>query len=147
MRSLLAGCISCLRWSSALTCRSSPLCVPPRSSRLLSVRGASFFSLLSRYHDQHNHRVPSAAQQQRRCAFQGIFCVHIGAGSSAASPLFSAPRRRAYLSLRRSEQGIRLRTRKQPPRPVHAWKPAPCCCQNFTCTPPLGAAVEALDGK
>lgn len=52
----------------------------------------------------------------------------------AASPL-SAPRRRAYLSLRRNEQDIRLKTRKQPSRPMHAREPAPWCYQNFTCPP------------
>lgn len=52
----------------------------------------------------------------------------------AASPL-SAPRRRAYLSLRRTEPDIRLKTRKQPSRPMHACEPAPWCYQNFTCPP------------
>lgn len=85
VRSLFAGCISCLRCvrTSALTCRSSPLCVPPRSSRLLSVRGASFFSLLLRSPEP---PISSATHQQQRCAFQGIFSVHIGAGCSLPLP-------------------------------------------------------------
>lgn len=131
VRSLLAGCISCLRCvrTSALTCRSSPVWVPPHSSRLLSVRGASLFSLLLRPPELLISFSSSTAAKMRvsgilLCAYWSWFLV--------ASP-FSAPRRRAYLSLRRTELDIRLKRRNQPSRPMHACEPAPWCCQNFTC--------------
>lgn len=149
VRSLLAGCISCLRCvrTSALTCRSSPLCVPPaQQSPPLGSRCLVLLAIisLSRSPEPPNPLSSPAAAEMRVSG--NLLCAY-WSWLLAASPLFSAPRRRAYLSLRRSEQGIRLKTRKQPPRPVHACKRAPWCCQNFTCAPPLRAAVGALDGK
>lgn len=136
VRSLLAGCISCLRCvrTSALTCRSSSLCVPPpRSSRLLSVRGASLFSPVSRSPEL---LISSAAQQQRRCAFQGIFSVHIGAGSSLPlpSPLFAA----ALLFIAATDRAGHQGSRHAISRPVLCTRvnPAPVVLPETLPAPP-----------
>lgn len=133
VRSLLAGCISCLRCArtSALTCRSSPRCVPPRSSRLLSARCASLFSLFFRSPEQ---LISSAARQQQKYAFQGIFSVHIGAGSllPLPSPLLAAA---LIYCCDGPSWTSGSRHANQPSRPLHACEPAPWCCQNFACPP------------
>lgn len=95
--------------------------------RLPSVRGASIFSLLLRSPEP---LVSSAAHQQQRCAFQGIFSVHIGAGCSLPLP--------SPLLIYRCDGPSRTsgsRHATQPSRPKHACEPAPWCYQNFTCPP------------
>lgn len=143
VRSLLAGCISCLRCvrTSALTCRSSPLCVPPRSSRLLSVRGASLFSLLLRLLKL---RISSAAQQRQRCAFQGIFSVHIGAGCwlPLPSPLLAA----AFI-YRCDGPSWTSGSRPAISRRVLCTRVNPHCGVAKTLPAPFKDAVDALDGK
>lgn len=95
---------------------ASPRFAVPRSSRC--------------YHDHQNHWFSSAAHQQQRCAFQGIFSVHIGAGCSLPLP--------SPLLIYRCDGPSRTsgsRHATQPSRPMHACGPAPWCYQNFTCPP------------
>lgn len=143
VRSLLAGCISCLRCArtSALTCRSSPLCVPPRSSRLPSVRGASIFSLLLRSPEP---LVSSAAHQQQRCAFQGIFSLHIGAGCSLPLP---SPLLAAALIYRCDGPSRTSGSRHANSRPVQCTRVNPHRGVTKTLPAPPRAAVDALDRK
>lgn len=143
VRSLLAGCISCLRCvrTSALTCRSSPLCVPPRSSRLLSVRGASLFSLLLRSPEL---LISSAAEQQQRCAFKGIFSVHIEAGSFLPLP---SPLLAAALIYRCDGPSWTSGSRHAISRPVLCTRVNPHRGDAKTLPAPLKDAVDALDRK
>lgn len=143
VRSLLAGCISCLRCvqTSALTCRSSPQCVPPRSSRLLSVRGSSLFSLLLRSPEL---LISAAAQQQQRCAFHGIFSVHIGAGSLLPLP---SPFLAAALIYRCDGPSWTSGSRHAISRPVLYTCVNPHRGVAKTLPAPLRDTVDALDRK
>lgn len=98
---------------------------PPLGSRFLALLAVITITRTTDF------RSSSAAAEMRvswnlLCAYWSWFL--------AASPL-SVPRRRSYLSLRRTELDIRLKTRNQPSRPIHVCEPAPWCCQNFTCPP------------
>lgn len=151
VRSLLAGCISCLRCvrTSALTCRSSPQCVPPRAQQSPPL-GSRCLAPLAVITTAGTPGFPSAAaQQQQRCAIQGVFSVHIGAGSSLPLPPSPLLRRRAYLSLRRNRAGHQARgTQSAVPSRARVFSPAPWPLpkKNFT-WPPLKDAVDALDRK
>lgn len=77
VRSLLAGCISCLRCvrTSGLTCRSSPLASP--RTAVLSSRVSLFFCVAFFFLFVYLFP-PSAAQQQNATdLFLGIVSVHI----------------------------------------------------------------------
>lgn len=132
VRSLLAGCISWLRCADQRSHMQiqSPMRPPAQQSPPLGSRCLARLAVvtITRTTDFLSSSTVAAmlVSGNLLCAYWSWFL--------AASPL-SAPRRRAYLSLRRTELDIRLQTRNQPSRLMHACKPAPWCCQNFTCPP------------
>lgn len=91
VRSLLAGCISCLRCvrSSALTCRSGPFASTPHGSPFLPARCRSLFYLFGIIIAKLSFD-PSEAQQQKDLS-QRIVCVHIQFTSEAI--FVASPRR------------------------------------------------------
>lgn len=141
VRSLLAGCISCLRcvWTSGLTCRSSPFASP--RTAVLSSRISFALQLARFFYDVLWSLLcsPSAARQQKATdLFHGVVSVHIhlisGAYLRRLSPRSS--RHRTYLSLRRTGMNIGLKTRKH--CRIHSYKPSLRYCQKFT-SPPQAA--------
>lgn len=144
VRSLLAGCISCLRsvWTSGLTCRSSPFASPRTAvlSARLSFRSAGrrilfiiiliiltiiiLWSLSSPVAERNK-----SVSRNRLCAYS----FHIGSLSSVPLPF---GRGRTYLSLRRTVMNIGLKARKH--FGIHGYKPSLWYCQKFT-SPPQAA--------
>lgn len=109
VRSLLAGCISCLRCvrTSALTCRSSPQCVPPRAQQSPPL-GSRCLAPLAVCYDRRNSWFPQQLSSSRDARFRESSLCILELVPRCLSPL-SAPRRRAYLSLRRNRAGHQAR--------------------------------------
>lgn len=113
VRSLLAGCISCLRCvrTSGLTCRSSPLASP--RTAVLSSRVSLFFCVAFFFSFcLFVSPLSSPAAERDRSVSRYCLCAY----SSHVQPVVRASafalRARTYLSLRRTVVNIWLRTRK-----------------------------------
>lgn len=111
--------------------RADPVpCASPAadaSSRFAAPRSSRW------YYDDRNYGFPQQLNTSRNARFRESSLCILELGPRCLSPLRSW--RRVYLSLRRTELDVGLRTRNQASRPVHACEPAPRCCQNFTCPP------------
>lgn len=126
VRSLLAGCISCLRcvWTSGLTCRSSPFASPRTavlSSRLVATRPILFFLLLLELLPAY-YLIPQQPSSRKVCFTESSLCIFSSYRSLSAVPLPFALRGCTYLSPRRTVLNIGLYTRKH--CPIHSYKPA-----------------------
>lgn len=95
VRSLLAGCISCLRcvWTSGLTCRSSPFASPRTavlSSRLsFALQLARFFFLFFLFFNYYcyNYCIPQQPSSRKRKISFTESSLYIASFHIGASPL------------------------------------------------------------
>lgn len=132
VRSLLAGCISCLRCvrTSGLTCRSSPFAsprtadpfLPARWNSLDSFYGLLLWLLLSPAY----YLIPQQPSSRKICFTESSLCIFSSYRSLSSVPLPFALRGCTYLSPRRAVLNIGLKTRKH--RPIHT-------ARKKTCTP------------
>lgn len=134
VRSLLAGCISWLRCvrTSALTCRSSPLCVAsprfavPRSSRC--------------YYDHQNHWFPQQPISSRDARFRESSLCILELVARCLSPLRS-------LFIAATDRAGHQAPDTQHSRPVQRTRVNPHRGVTKTLPAPPRAAVDALDRK
>lgn len=138
VRSLLAGCISCLRCvrTSALTCRSSPQCVPPaQQSPPLGSRCLAPLAVITTTGTPGFPQQLSSSSSSDARFRESSLCI-LELVPRCLSPLRSSPPR---LFIAATEPSWTSGSRHAISRPVPCTRvsPAPWRCQKLYLAPPL----------